>query len=96
MFKAGSKKKRERRCNSILTNIVTSEDVLGIYCKRVKDSIMQNEGNILNVYQEISYTISKDYDESDHNVCDRVSVALVTMIRMSANKYSDLEFRYHG
>ena len=96
MFGINGRKRREKKCNSILSNIITTNEVLGVYCKRIKDSIMQNEGNIMNVYQEISFTISKDYDEPDRDVCDRVSVTLVTMIRMSANNYKDLEYKYHG
>ena len=89
-------KKKQKRCDSILRDIITTEEMLGVYCRRVKDSIMQNEGNMMQVYQEISYVISKDYDEKNMDVCSRVSLAIVTMIRMSANNYKDLECKYHG
>ena len=89
-------KKKQKRCDSILRDIITTEEMLGVYCRRVKDSIMQNEGNMMQVYQEISYVISKDYDEKNMDVCSRVSLAIVTMICMSANNYKDLECKYHG
>ncbi len=87
---------KNKRCSSILMDILTTEEMHRVYCERVKDSIMQNEGNMMQVYQEISYVISKDYDEKDMDICSRVSLAVVTMMRTSANNYKDLEFRYHG
>ena len=90
------KRNKNRKCNNILRDIISSKEIHSIYRRRVKDSIMQNEGNMMQVYQEISYVISKDYDEKDMDVCSRVSLAVVTLMRSSANDYNDLEFRYHG
>lgn len=89
-------KRKEKKCNNILQDILTNKEMLDIYCTRIRDSIMQNEGNMSPVYNEISFTISKDYCVKDREICDRVSVALITLIRGSVNRYEDLECRYHG
>ena len=90
------KKKKEKACTNLLESITSSEQTFSLYFSRIKDSIMQNEGNMLQVYQEISFVISQDYGVKDHDVCNRVSVVLVTLVRNHANNYNDLDFKYHG
>jgi hypothetical protein len=90
------KNKKVKKCNSILTTILSDQNVLNIYSGRVKDSFMQHEGNVVDVYRDISIMIANDYGEKDIDVCERVSVTLVTMLRKMVNNYGDLEFKYHG
>ena len=90
------KKKMMKRCDSILGAMVQDEKVLALWIGRVKDSFKNNDGNVANVYNEIAFTIQNDFFERNKDVCMRVSVAFVTLVRGKVNAYEDLDFKYHG
>lgn len=89
------KRRMMKRCDSILNSIMHDENVLSLWVTRVKDSFKCNDGNISNVYSEIAFTIQNDFFEKNKDVCMRVSVAFVTLVRSRINCYDDLDFKYH-
>ncbi len=92
----GRKKRIENKCNSILKDIVSTKEILNIYCMRVTDSLRKNDGNMMQVYNEISYAIANDYGIKNQEICQRVSLTLVSLIRAGSNTYDSLECKYHG
>ena len=90
------KSKMMKRCDSILERMIQNDNVLSVWITRVKDSFRNNDGNISNVYNDIAFTIRNDFFERNRDVCMRVSVAFVTLVRERINTYEDLDFKYHG
>lgn len=89
-------KSKQERCKGIVESVISDDVSFHIWLTRVRDSLLINEGNINNVYNEIATAISNEYDVHNKKVCMRASMAIVTLLRMSVNRYEDLDFKYHG
>ena len=94
VFRRLLRKRRNKKSEALIGSILKDETALALYRTRVHDSMMINEGNVQLVMNDVAMYISTDFNEYDKKVCFQVSSALVTLIRLSMNRFDSLECRY--